>query len=240
MVQFKNEQCYLFNIIQIQYFIDSTGSFLYKNKLNRFDRLENGLINYWPIVADTNDIKGNAHMYNGVNSSFAADRFNNSNAALSLNSGYYSIPAGVYFNGPFSISLWAYPRSIKSWERIIDFSVGLNNNFNSVIFTLSIRLVVRYNGSNALNVNPANSIPLNKWSHIVGVLDEAYNGKVYVNSNLTQQSTANVFPPNVIRDSNFIGKSWFNDDPLADAVFDDLRFYNRSLSVEEIKDLMLL
>ena len=84
------------------------------------------------------------------------------------------------------------------------------------------------------------SIPLNKWSHIVGVLDEAYNGKVYVNSNLTQQSTANVFPPNVIRDSNFIGKSWFNDDPLADAVFDDLRFYNRSLSVEEIKDLMLL
>lgn len=240
MVEFKSEQCNLFKIIQIQYFIDSTGSFLYKNTLNRFDRLENGLINYWPIVANTNDIKGNAHMYNGVNSSLTYDRFNNPDSALSLNSGYYSIPAGVYFNGPFSISLWVYPRSIETWSRIIDFSVGLNNNFNSVVFALYLDLVVRYYGSDELNVYSDDYIPLNTWSHIVGVLDEAYNGKLYVNSNLIKQSTSSGFPLNIIRDSNFIGKSWFDGDPLADAVYDDLRIYSRSLSVDEIKDLMLL
>ena len=179
-------------------------------------------------------------MYNGVNSSFAYDRFNNSDSALSLNSGYYSMPAGVYFNGPFSISLWVYPRSIQTWSRIIDFSVGLNNNYNSVVFSLSLDLAVLYYGSTVLNVYAADSIPLNTWSHIVGVLDETYTGKIYINSALIAFDNTTVFPDNIIRDFNYIGKSWFNDDPLADAVYDDLRIYNRSLSVDEIKDVMNL
>ena len=109
-----------------------------------------------------------------------------------------------------------------------------------MVFALYLDLVVRYYGSDELNVYSDDYIPLNTWSHIVGVLDEAYNGKLYVNSNLIKQSTSSGFPLNIIRDSNFIGKSWFDGDPLADAVYDDLRIYSRSLSVDEIKDLMLL
>ena len=59
------------------------------------------LINYWPIVNNSNDLIGNAHMYDGINVSLTADRFNNSNSALDIANGYLKLPPGVYFNGNF-------------------------------------------------------------------------------------------------------------------------------------------
>jgi hypothetical protein len=46
-------------------------------------------------------------------------------------------------------------------------------------------------------------------------------------------------PVNVMRTSNYVGKSLWAD-PLANAIYDELRIYNRALDVVEIIDIMSL
>ena len=68
------------------------------------------------------DIIGDKHMTQGVNTSFAQDRFGNLNSALALNGGWAQVPPGVYFeSSEFSISVWVYPYLVNSYARAIDF-----------------------------------------------------------------------------------------------------------------------
>jgi hypothetical protein len=70
--------------------------------------LNDGLIHYWPIDNSLKDVIGNADMFNGINVTLAYDRFNKTNSSLGFNSGYIQVPNDVYFNVPFTISLWVY------------------------------------------------------------------------------------------------------------------------------------
>lgn len=56
------------------------------------------------------------------------------NSYIWLNWGYLSAPAGVYFSGDFSVSVWIYVINFSVWERIIDFGNGAGGN-NVLIFT---------------------------------------------------------------------------------------------------------
>ena len=58
-----------------------------------------------------------------------------------------------------------------------------------------------------------------------------YNGVYTGNSSQYQ-------PRSVIRRTNYIGKSSIHGDSLADAVYDELRIYNRVLTSNEIYSLM--
>ena len=56
-----------------------------------------GLTNYWPIINDLRDYIGSSDMATAT-IGFTNDRFNNPNAALYMNPGYYIIPGGLDFN----------------------------------------------------------------------------------------------------------------------------------------------
>jgi hypothetical protein len=38
--------------------------------------------------------------------------------------GYVTAPAGVYFDGDFSVSVWIKALSLASWQRVFDFGNG--------------------------------------------------------------------------------------------------------------------
>jgi hypothetical protein len=204
------------------------------------------LTHHWPISnCNMSDIIGFKDMTQGVNSSFTKDRYGRNNSALALNGGWAQVPSGVYFDSPeFSISVWVNPLLVDSYARAVDF--GQNNGMLFNIF-LSLN-----NGSfNVPNANivygESKGIPLFKtnqrlvtstWQLVV----VTFNGSLldlYINESLTARMLINFSLPFLKSFENcFIGKSNTIGDGFSYSYLDDLRFYNKSLSQDEILYLL--
>ncbi len=65
------------------------------------------------------------------NGQLSTDRNGRPNSSLCLNSGFASVPPGVYFDpatGGFTFMAWAKVNSYNNWQRIFDFGNGQNEN----------------------------------------------------------------------------------------------------------------
>jgi len=119
---------------------------------------------------------------------------------------------------------------------VIDFGNGANSD--NVEFDLSYGssgypIIVVFDMSSYLNIYQATlSISLNTWVHLAAVLNGTFVS-VYVNGTYAGKTTQYI-PRDVIRTSNFIGKSNWASNQLADARFKNIRIYNRSLSLLDI------
>ena len=200
------------------------------------------MTHYWPISCGTmKDQIGTAHMTQGSLTSFTADRFGNLNEALALNGGWTRVPSGIYFDSPeFTISVWVYPKSsIGSWARVIDFSSSCNNNSIALILSVGVRgppslIIALPTWKNAAS---SQNLTLNQWQFLVGTFD-GKNLKVYLNAQLkvTLAHTCNI--TTITRSNCYIGKSNCVADGYSFSYFDELRFYNKSLTQTEILQLM--
>ena len=181
-------------------------------------------------------------MFNGANATLTHDRFNNSNSALDLNNGFYQLPNGVYFNGPFTIAAWFKAREPRPFSRLVD--IGLNDGSSNIVLVLfsgsnQRNPYIRVNSTLELALQSNTTFNLNNWTHIAATYDGA-NLKLFMNGEIVGQGFGGVFS-NVNRTNNFIGRSWnTKDNPNANAIFDEIRFYNRELSQDEIKAIKSL
>ena len=197
------------------------------------------MINYWSFTNNVNDSIGTAHLYHGVNASLTHDRFGNDNSSLRLNSGYYCVPPGVYFSGPFTTSVWVNAKSYNSWARVFDFGIGQASH--NVVFYLfkdstNLSLFVIYQSSNRIFLGCNRALVLNEWAHLAVTFDDIQSNFYY--NGIFCNSTSLFHPANVTRNKNYIGKSNWAADELANAIYDELRIYNRVLDQTEILDLM--
>lgn len=168
-----------------------------------------------------------------MNTNLTNDRFGNPNSALDLESGYYQVPSGTYFNGLFSIIAWVYLRTFQIYSRLIDFSP---NNIIIAFDSVSKVYLLNLDCSNqyALSNKP---VSYNVWFHLAGVLGT--NLKLFIDGELVGEIAA-CMPANVDRTVNFIGRSNSgNGDKDQDGVYDEIRIYNRNLNQFEINQLML-
>lgn len=149
------------------------------------------------------------------------------------------MPPGVYFSGKqFTIMVWVKVRSFNLWSRILDFGNGRQNN---VFFALT----VDHTGIPSFVVLPGEvhsslKLELNKWVHITGVLNHP-NAYIYINGvSYTLPRSAFGDPvPNVVRNTNFIGRSnWWPQNADANAEYDELKIFDRALSQQEINNEM--
>jgi arabinan endo-1,5-alpha-L-arabinosidase len=179
-----------------------------------------------------------AHMTQGSLSSFAKDRFGCPNSSLALNGGWTQVPPGIYFDTQeLTITVWIYPQQFGVWARVIDFGNGPNSN-NIVIHQYSTPVFVIF--SNTIIVNQAVSaisLQTNKWQFLAVTLN-FNSSRIYIDGqltiNLNKQYTLQISN----RTNCFIGKSNWAGDGYSYSYLDDLRFYNKSLSQEEILELM--
>ena len=152
------------------------------------------------------------------------DAFGNSDSAVYLNQGYFIAPEGVYFSGDHTVSVWIKVIDFESNARIIDFGNGQSSD--------NIVLTISYNGNERPSSTIYNSnhrdqfvksnvtLIQNVWTHLVHTYS---NGicNIYLNAVLTATDTCK--PPSaVIRQSNYVGKSNWND-PNLNAEIDELR-----------------
>jgi hypothetical protein len=181
------------------------------------------------------DYVGQSHMTIGANAALAPDRLNNAQSALYLNSGYCTVPPGVYFTGGlFTVIAWVYRIQAVSFTGLLDFGNGPSND--NVIFALALppnsaAYMAIYQGA-AFGGKLEANIVSGQWTHLAAVYG-GNNMYLFVNGQ-NVQSVAMWAPNNVVRQLCFIGRS-NSGDPDAQAYFDDIKIYNRALSTAEIQ-----
>jgi hypothetical protein len=173
-------------------------------------------------MSNLSDVVGEANLFGGGNYSFVPDRFCTPKSAIYFNKGYLQVPSGVYFSGDFTFTGWIYLKSYQFCSRIIDFG----GNF---FFSMDC-------GTPKMKVNNAflttSGINLNQWYFVSFVLRNT-TGYIYANGSQIGSGTISI-PKNVTRYNNFFGKSIHSSALYADAVYDEFKIIQRSLSSTEI------
>jgi uncharacterized protein (TIGR02145 family) len=210
--------------------------------------LNNGLVGHWTFdgdkmknnVTDSSGSGNNGYMF-GFTSTSSAITAGKIGQGLNLinNSGSY-IKSGLTFSDTFSYSLFIYPRSQANVTNEI---IGVGTDYDN-----SARHIWINGNNNTLNfISQAGGgiynkpFSYNKWTHIVAINDSTNNlSYLYMDGVLIATSTALVTTQTVV--STIIGNSAYSGylvDHYYSGILDDVRIYNRALSVAEIKQLYL-
>ena len=180
-----------------------------------------GLINYWSFNSNVNDSIQNANLFGGVNAILTYDRFGVSGSALSLSTGYYKVPPGVYFSGTqFSFMAWVKVKTFTACMRLIDFGNGSNNeNFVYGLSTSSNNrkpYVYFSTGADIFTGFSQTVLNLNQWQHLACVYTFPFYSIYFdgiertLPGSKTSYSTFSM--ENGTRTSNYIGRSnWMGD-----------------------------
>ena len=191
------------------------------------------------------DSIGMAHMIQGSPTvTFSPDRFGTPYSAINLtNKSFTHVPSGIYFDSPsFTISVWIYPLNPSgNWSRVIDFGNGEKSDnialavgsWNGI---LNPALTI-FKYPNFINTLSTKAIVSSQWQ----LLTATFDGKqthIYINGLLMNSANVTYSSTSLNRTKNFIGKSNWAADGFSDSLLDDLRFYNKSLNLTEIIELM--
>jgi len=77
---------------------------------------------------------------------------------------------------------------------------------------------------------------LNEWQHVVATVDDSGLMKLYRNGELRGAILGHL-PQSITRTQQYVGKSnWGNDSELL-GMIDDLRVYDRSISLDEVEQI---
>ena len=125
-------------------------------------------------------------MIYGSNVTLTSDRFNNPNSALDFQSGYNTLPGGVYFNGDFTVTVWIYYNQNPSWATILEFS-------NSKIDVVSLQASYASNGSpgmalivgsgSSTDTSFTSALQTGRWYHVAFEVCGT-TGKIFVDGQL--------------------------------------------------------
>ena len=176
---------------------------------------------------------------------FVADRKGISNSALSFTGGYLTLASAVYFNGDFTVTVWAQVNSFNSWSRVIDCSVTASPGITSdnVFVSVSggtsgspILGITNYNsGGDVYTWTGTQLWTIGVWAHLAITLSGS-TSTLYFN-NVQQTQNTQVVPRGYTRPSSFIGYSRYGADGLLNAYLDDLRLFSRALSTTELTNI---
>ena len=160
---------------------------------------------------------------------------------MSLNSGYYKIPPGVYFDGSdFTFTCWVNVKQMLNYPRILEVANG--KNIDAVVFTLhpAGKPVLTYsNDATFTLLYPSNTVlVLNIWYHLAFTYQYP-TSMIYVNGILTDtvNTTYSIPIRNLTRSVNWVGRSnWFPQYGHPDAIhdLDDMKLFNGALTNSEI------
>jgi hypothetical protein len=226
----------------------------------------NGLLGYWPFCGNANDESGNGNNGTVTGATLTTDRLNSSSSAFDFTTTGLSWTAALHqvINVPHSssfnsnsitVSFWVNARSYffsgipgndkisrligrvqngysnpngQTW--LIDLS---NNQINGVILNTSTNTTQQ-------GLSTSSNISLNEWNHLVMTFDNI-SLKLFLNGALVSEiaKPANFIFNTMGTSGISIGSSnqangyWYE----SDAKIDDIGFWNRALTQQEINNL---
>jgi hypothetical protein len=188
---------------------------------------------------------------------FVTDRYGNPTGAFGCKTNssgsFWTVPAGVYFAGDFTLTFWAKIYTYKQWSRILDFGNGYPNggsdniDFHSNSATFSpagtygnnygIGIVPQPPSSNHYGTNtnlPSNyTVQLNVWNY-VGVTASGGTVIIYQNGTRITSQSGQPVPQNISRSTNNFCRNTQSGANFLDVDIDDVKIFSRALSAAEI------
>ena len=208
--------------------------------------LDDYLTHYWPITnGQLTDTIANANMYQGSAQAvqFAVDRFGVANEALDLNVGYTQVPPGVYLNAAvFSIAMWLNLKTVSAnYLSILEVGAPSLGDYLVLAFNNggALHLEIYENNIQVVLADSTLALAHDKWQLVLITYDGA-RIIVYIND-----KSPNIYytfigfsTSSINFTSNFIGHSNKIANAYGKFYLDDLRFYNTSLTAEQISSLL--
>jgi len=183
------------------------------------------------------DLIGGKNLFEGNKNSYLTNGYAGSNTAISLSNGFLNVPEGIYFGSSFTLIAWIKLTQISDNMTFIDFGngPGLDNvlvQINKYMIMASTYENTTSSGENASTISASISFQLNEWYHLAYVLVQS-TGFIYIDGIQVANGSQDT-PMEVMRTKNFIGKSSWQGDPNANAIFQDIRIYQGAMSAADI------
>lgn len=177
------------------------------------------------------DIIGDKHLYGGINRFFSNDRFGQINSALRINIGYINFPSDVYFKADFTVTGWIQIYQNRAYAPFFDFGNGVAFHLSegtgyNMYFEIFYQTTKTSCGTKV-------SFTLNKWDFVAITLQQTIVS-IYLNGILVCLNLNIKIPRNIIRTKNFLGYSNWGSGFYANADFDEIKIFNKSLNSSEI------
>ena len=201
--------------------------------------ITSGLVHYWPFNGNFKDMINGSDLIYGANGEFTSNKYFKLSSAYYLKNGYLSLPPNIYIQGSYTVMSWVRVISITQYIRL--FEVGTSSSYITFLLsnTNSLQLINALYISlptDVLGMCTQTKLTLNKWTHVAFVLNTNLIGYIYIDGvKVNYDKTSTQLPQALTRNMNYIGRSRFYPyDPDANFVIDDLKIFNRGLSLTEI------
>ena len=230
--------------IETLLFVPSSAQFFTPYSRSLSQLVKYGLSNLWTFSSNIEDSVTGLNLVNANSYSFVEDRFGKANSAVFFNSGYSQLPSDVYFSESFSISAWVNVRRVENHARVIDCGIYENQHTDNVILALSHGTsAIPYfdlisNNYQSGHVVSSHPYTVNSWIHLA--LGFSLEAELYMNGQLVASKRITHPPRSITRTSCYIGKSNWHEDHNAVAYFDDIMFFKKGLSQEQVATVMFI
>jgi hypothetical protein len=200
------------------------------------------------------DISGKGNVGSIMGGTSLVEGYDGQGANMLLKADFIQLPENFTANlTSFTFAAWVKFSALKNATRFFDLGNGADgtNDFLAFIPSASgdntnMRLRYRTASGTGVNVDATSKIPLNAWAHVAVTL--AWNElsgtatvRLYLNGSQVGSSTTFPYNPSKLgttTNNNILGVSrWTQDANGFNGIIDDVRFYNRALTTEDIVTL---
>lgn len=196
------------------------------------------MTHYWPL--DNGSLADVVAGYNltrtGGAKTFVPDRYGNASSAVRVtgSSNYLKAPAGIYFTTEFTITAWTCVYSMGNRPRLLDFGgdVFISFSYDSNPKGQVMIYVTKIN-SQTSSAYSKYSITTSSWYHMAMSVNTT-TASLYLNGILAASVTLSL--PILVESTsrNYFGKGNWNIDDYADADFDEIKFFGKALTQQQI------
>ena len=201
-----------------------------------------GLIAYYPFNGSTADESSNGNDAMNIGVQLATDRFGNQNASVYFfgEKNYLTIRNNASFNNLKELTVAAWIRSSgKEWGVIL--SKGDNQKYQyALVMNMGSAMIVAWTYSGENHLRAEGFVADGNWHLVTGVIKDGVSASLYVDGVLKQTDSS---PKSQwLKTGNAdlkIGCRLNNgrEDGFFKGYVDDISFYNRALTADEIKAL---
>jgi hypothetical protein len=183
----------------------------------------------------------NAQLANGANISTTDFKVGTASMQFVAASSQY-IQINPFETGTIGMTFlfWCKFNNSGDFSKIFDFGNGsyLQNIAIGIVTNQMYCVIantVSNNTDNIIIYTP--SVNDNVWRHYALIINPSGLLVIYVNGVFIQNITNTIYPINITRNNNYLGKSNWSGNPYLNGAIDDFRMYNRILSANEISTI---
>jgi hypothetical protein len=200
---------------------------------------DDGLIGFWPFNGNANDESGQNNHGTAYGATLTTDRFGTDNSAYVFDGNDKIIVPdsdSLDRTGPLSFSVWVKPETLSNTRMVL----GKSNYTSTTNYLLRVKsdgyIQWEYAGYTETGSSP---LQLSTWHHlVVTATGPGLVKKIYIDNVLRAMTPSSTGPSGAVTNPLTFGYASYNSEYFIGTI-DDIRMYDKELSLPEIEALYL-